>query len=51
MAIERKERSAESNVYTALVALALCLTLATAGLVVLKCFNQYDTIFQVIKPY
>jgi hypothetical protein len=51
MAIERKERSAESNVYTALVALSLCLTLATVGLVVLKCFYQYNAIFQIVKPY
>jgi hypothetical protein len=38
---------AESNVYTALLALALVLTLATVGLVVFKCYYQYETIFKV----
>jgi hypothetical protein len=52
MAIERKERVVvESNVYTALVAVALCLTLVTIGLVVFKCYNQYGIIFQIGKPY
>jgi len=49
MGPERKNRGvvAESNVYTAMLALSFLLMLATVGLVVFKCYYQYETIFQV----
>ena len=48
MGPERKDRIiAESNVYTAYLALSLLLTLVTIGLVIYKNYIQYGTIFQI----
>jgi hypothetical protein len=38
-----------SNVYTALLAMALGAVCATAGLVVFKCFVQYGTVLKIIQ--
>ena len=38
---------APNNVYTAFLALAFCVVLATAVLVAYKCYFQYDTIFSI----
>jgi len=40
---------ASSNLYTVILALALCVVLATAALVAYKCHLQYGTIFSVPK--
>ena len=45
--IKGRKISVPSNLYTAILALAFCVVLATLTLVVLKCFFQYETIFQV----
>jgi hypothetical protein len=38
-----------SNVYTAMLALALGAVCATAALVAFKCFVQYETIFRIAR--
>jgi hypothetical protein len=38
-----------SNVYTAMLALALGAVCATAALVAFKCFVQYGTIFRIAR--
>ncbi len=51
MSPENKTRGgkiiAASNVYTVMLALALCAVLATAGLLAYKCYFQYGTIFTI----
>jgi hypothetical protein len=39
-----------SDVYTALLALAVGVVLSTAVLMVIKCAGQYGTIFSIAKP-
>ena len=41
--------SISSNVYTAMLALALGAVCATAALVAFKCFVQYETIFRIAR--
>ena len=36
-----------SNIYTVILAAALCLVLATAAFVTYKCFLDYQTIFKI----
>ncbi len=36
-----------SNLYTAILALAVCVVLATAAFVACKCYFQFETIFKV----
>lgn len=38
--------AASSNIYTAILALAFCLVLATAVFVAYKCYFQYAVIFK-----
>ncbi len=38
---------ASNNLYTAIIALAFCVVLATAAFVAYKCYFQYGTIFRV----
>ncbi len=38
---------ASNNLYTAIIALAFCVVLATAAFVAYKCYFQYGTIFQI----
>ena len=38
-----------SNVYTAMLALALGAVCATCALVAFKCFIQYETIFRIAR--
>ena len=38
------------NLYTALLAVAFIVVLATAGIVTFLCSSQYETIFKIIKP-
>ena len=38
-----------SNIYTALLALALGAVGATAGFVVFKCLTQYETILKIVQ--
>ena len=51
MALNRRNRSgkiiAVDNLYTAILALALGIVLATAGFVLFKCIMQYDTFYQI----
>jgi len=39
--------AASNNLYTAILALAFCIVLATAALVAYKCYFQYGTIFRI----
>lgn len=50
MAIEQKKVKPESNVYTALLVAACLAVLSTAVYVTITCYNQYETIFKVVKP-
>jgi len=45
-----KNIGAISNLYTALLALACGILVATAGLVAYKCYIDYETLFKVIHP-
>lgn len=36
-----------NNVYTAFLAIAVCVVLATAALVAYKCYFQYNTLFKI----
>jgi hypothetical protein len=38
---------APNNLYTAILALAVCIVLATAAFVTYKCYFQFETIFKV----
>jgi hypothetical protein len=38
-----------SNIYTALLALALGAVCSAAGFVVFKCFVQYETILKIVQ--
>ena len=38
---------ASNNLYTVILALALCLVLATVVFVAFKCYFQYETIFKI----
>ena len=42
-----KKITVPDNVYTVILALAFCAVLATAALVVYKCYMQYGTIFKI----
>jgi len=46
----KKTIGATSNLYTAVLALACGVVLATAGLVAYKCYVDYETLFKVIHP-
>ncbi|HSV27712.1 MAG TPA: hypothetical protein VLH60_07450 [Sedimentisphaerales bacterium] len=39
-----------SDIYTALLALALAVVVGTAVFMVIKCLTEYDTIFVAAKP-
>ncbi len=39
--------TASNNLYTAILALAFCVVLATTVLVAYKCYSQYGTIFKI----
>lgn len=41
--------SAESNVYTAMLALAALALVATVGFVVFMCNSQYDTVYKIVE--
>ncbi len=43
----RGKTAVSSNIYTILLALALCVALTTAALVAYKCYYQYGTIFKL----
>jgi len=38
------------NLYTALLAVAFLVVIATAGIVTFLCSSQYGTIFKIVKP-
>ena len=38
------------NLYTALLAIAFLIVLATAGVVTFLCNSQYETIFKIANP-
>jgi hypothetical protein len=40
-------RELSSNIYTIILALALCVVLATAVFVACECYFQYGTIFKI----
>ena len=42
-----KKVSVPDNLYTVILALALCAVLATAGFVAYQCMTQYETIFKI----
>ena len=42
-----KKVSVPDNLYTVILAVALCAVLATAVYVVFQCLTQYDTIFKI----
>ena len=42
-----KKANVPSNLYTVILAVAFCVVLATAALVVYKCYIQYGTIFKM----
>jgi len=42
-----KKVSVPDNLYTVILAVALCAVLATAGFVAFQCFTQYDTLFKI----
>jgi len=42
-----KKITIPDNIYTAILALAFCVVLATAALVVYKCYGQYGTFFKI----
>ena len=39
--------TASNNLYTAILAFAFCMLLATAAFVTYKCYIQYDAIFKI----
>lgn len=41
-----RRQSTTSDIYTAILALAFSIILATAALVAYKCYRQYDTVFK-----
>lgn len=43
-----KNNAAPSNIYTAMLAVATLVVLATAVFVAYKCYTDYDTIFKVM---
>ncbi|MHC4488468.1 MAG: hypothetical protein ACYS9C_05460 [Planctomycetota bacterium] len=45
--IRGKKITIPDNVYTAILALAFCVVLVTAALVVYKCYGQYGTFFKI----
>ena len=45
----RKTAAAANNVYTALVALATLIVLATSVFVAIKCQSYYDTMFKIFQ--
>ena len=42
-------RTAASDLYTAILAIATCVVAATAIFVTVKCFIDYGTIFKVVE--
>ncbi len=42
-----KKVTARDNLYTVILAVALCVVLATAAFVAYRCYTQYDTIFKI----
>ena len=47
MSSRGKKVSVPDNLYTVILALALCAVLATAGFVAYQCMTQYETIFKI----
>ncbi len=45
--IRGKKVAAQNNIYTAVLALAFCVTLATVAFVAFKCFSNYGTILSL----
>jgi len=45
--IRGKKITIPDSVYTAILALAFCVVLATVALVAYKCHSQYGTIFKI----
>ena len=43
-------QSVESDIYTAVLALAVGVVLATAVFVAVRCYMDYETIFKIIAP-
>jgi len=43
----RDRKAAANNIYTLLVAIALCIVLSTAFFVAYKCYVQYGTFFKI----
>ena len=43
--------STPDNIYTALLAAALLIVVATAGIITFLCHSQYQTIFKIVTPY
>ncbi|MFC1781601.1 hypothetical protein ACFLZ8_05010 [Planctomycetota bacterium] len=39
--------SIPDNIYTAILAVALCVVILTAAIVALKCLGQYETLFKI----
>jgi hypothetical protein len=42
-----KKITAADNLYTVILAVAVCVVLATAVFVAYQCYTQYDTIFTI----
>ena len=45
-----KKVSVPDNLYTAILAIAMLVVLATAGVVTFLCYTQYQTIFKIASP-
>ena len=45
-----KNSNAMSDVYTAMLALASGVVLATAIFVAFQCYSQYETVFKIVGP-
>ncbi len=45
--IRGKKVTIPDNVYTVILALAFCVVLATVALVVYKCYDHYETIWNI----
>ena len=43
--------SIPDNIYTALLAIAFLVVLATAGITTFLCHSHYETIFKIVTPY
>ncbi len=45
----KKKIAAASDVFTAILALATCVSVATAAYVAFTCYTYYGTIFQIVQ--